>query len=399
MTKNLFKYLMVIIAFAAFTLTSCGDDDDDKTTGNNISYDLDEKSDSGINGDIEFVELENGMIQAEITLSGTASGTTLPAHVHLNSAAQGGGILVSLTPVAGATGSSVTIFDKDDSGNALTFDQIDNLDAYVNVHKSASELDVIVAQGDIGTNKLTGESMTYNLDERAVEGISGTITFKERKNGNTLAEIDLDGTPEGGVHPAHIHMNSAAESGGIVVSLTDVDGTTGTSFTDIRSTDGGEAYDYTDILTANAYVNVHLSATELGKIVAQGDIGTNELTGEDETFDLNEKDAPGISGEITFAERKDGSVLATIQLTGTPNGGEHPAHIHENDAATGGPIAVSFNPVDGTSGKSVTSIRTLDDGTAMNYQLLKSFDGYVNVHLSANDLGTIVAQGNIGINN
>jgi len=299
------------MAFAAFTMTSCGDDDE-KTTGNRVSYNLNERSDSGVSGDIEFVELENGKIQAEISLSGTTNGNTHPAHVHMNSAALGGDILISLTPVAGATGSSVTIFDKDDNGNALTFNQIDNLDAYVNIHKSADELEVVVAQGDIGSNGLTGESKSYDLDERAVDGISGTITFKERKNGNALAEINLSGTPAGGIHPAHIHMNSAAEGGGILISLTPVDGGSGESITDIRATDDGTAFDYNDVLTANAYVNVHLSAEELATIVAQGDIGNNELTGEDETFDLNEKDAPGISGEITFAERKDGTVLATI---------------------------------------------------------------------------------------
>ena len=398
MTKNLFKYTLVILAFATLFITSCGKDDD-TTTGNSISYDLNEISDSDISGDIEFVELENGKIQAEISLSGTTDGNSHPSHIHMNSAALGGDIIVSLTPVAGATGSSVTIFDQDDNGTALTFAQIDNLDAYVNIHKSADELNIIVAQGDIGTNTLTGESKTYDLGERAIEGISGSITFKERKNGNALAEIDLDGTPDGGVHPAHVHMNSAAESGGILISLTAVDGTSGTSVTDIRATDEGEAFDYNDLLTVNAYVNVHLSASELAIIVAQGDIGNNELTGESETFDLSEKDAPGISGEIKFEERKDGTILATIELEGTPDGGIHPAHIHENDAATGGPIAVSFNPVDGTTGRSVTSIRELDDGTAMNYQLLKSFDGYVNVHLSATELSTIVAQGNIGINN
>jgi len=397
MTNSLFKALMVLMTFTAFTMTSCGDDDE-KTTGNMVTYSLDERSDSGVSGDIEFVELENGKIQAEISLSGTNNGETHPSHVHMNSAALGGGIIISLTPVAGATGSSVTIFDADDNGNALTFDQIDNLDAYVNIHKSVDELEVVVAQGDIGTNQLTGESKTYQLSERAVDGISGSITFKERKNGNALAEIDLDGTPDGGVHPSHIHMNSAAESGGILVSLTPVDGTSGKSITDIKATDDGTAFDYNDILTSNAYVNVHLSSTELSIIVAQGDIGNNELTGEEETFDLGEKDAPGISGEITFAERNDGTVLATITLSGTPDNGSHPAHIHENDAATGGPIAVSFNPVDGTSGRSTTSIRNLDDGSAMNYQLLKSFDGYVNVHLSSMDLATIVAQGNIGIN-
>jgi len=399
MNKNLFSYLMVIMAFAAFTLTSCGDDEDDNnTTGNSVRYDLEERTDSDVSGDIEFTELTNGQIQAVISLSGTNNGETHPAHIHMNSAALGGDILVSLTPVAGATGNSVTIFDEDDSGNAIVFSQIENLDAYVNVHKSATELEVIVAQADIGINELTGESKTYELDERAVDGISGEVTFRERKSGNAVAEISLDGTPNGGLHPAHIHMNSAAESGGILLTLTSVDGTTGKSLTEIRNADDGTDFNYNNVLTSNAYINVHLSATELATIVAQGDIGSNELTGEEETFDLDEKDAPGISGEITFAERVDGTVLATIELDGTPDGGMHPAHIHDNDAATGGPIAVSFNPVDGTTGISRTSLRTLDNGTAINFQSLSIFDGYVNVHFSANDLATIVAQGNIGIN-
>jgi len=399
MVKNLFNYLFLLMTFTAITMTSCGDDDDGNTTGNEVSYDLEEKSDSGVSGEIEFKELESGEIQAEISLSGTSDGGTHPAHVHLNSAALGGDILISLTPVAGATGSSVTIFSQDDNGNALTFADIDNLDAYVNIHLSSSELNVIVAQGDIGVNLFTGESKSYDLDERAVAGISGDITFRERKNGNALAVINLEGTPDGGEHPAHIHMNSAAESGGILLSLTPVDGTTGISETEIRTADDGTAFDYNDILITNAYVNVHLSATELATIVAQGDIGSNELTGEEETFDLDEKDAPGISGEVKFEERIDGTILATITLEGTPDGGMHPAHIHENDAATSGPIAVSFNAVDGTTGISRTSIRALDDGTALNFQSLKIFDGYVNVHLSATDLATIVAQGNIGINN
>jgi len=397
MIKNLLIY-SVLIAFVTFTITSCGDDDDN-TTGNSVSYSLAEKSDSGVSGDIEFVELETGQIQAEISLSGTNNGEIHPTHVHMNSAVLGGDILITLTPVAGATGSSVTIFDKDDSGNTISFSQIENLEAYVNVHKSDEELEVIVAQGDIGANEFTGESKTYELEERAIDDISGNVILRERKNGNALAEINLDGTPDGGMHPAHIHMNSAAESGDILLSLTPVDGSTGKSETEIRSADDGTAFDYNDVLTANAYINVHLSATDLGTIVAQGDIGSNELSGEEETFDLEEKDIEGISGEITFAERIDGTVLATIKLDGTPDGGMHPAHIHDNDAATTGPIAVTFNPVDGNTGESRTSIRVLDDGTALNFQSLKIFDGYVNVHLSDTDLETIVAQGNIGINN
>lgn len=400
MIKNMFKIFTFTLLALSFTLTSCNDDDETNAmTENKVTYDLNELGNSGVNGTIEFLELSDGRIQAEIALSGTTNGNTHPAHVHANSAALGGGIIIPLESVAGATGSSVTIFDQLADGTSITFDMIDDLDAYVNIHLSANDLATVVAQGDIGSNLLTGTEQEYTLVEKAVPGISGKITFKERKNGFALAVINIDGTPDGGQHPAHIHMNSASEGGGILVSLTTVDGSTGMSNTDIRTTDSGDSFDYNDVLTANAYVNVHLSSTELGTIVAQGDIGLNELTGESVTYDLGEKDVAGINGDVLFEERKDGSMLATITLVGTPDGGIHPAHIHENSAEEGGPIAISFNAVDGTTGISTTSIRTLDSGESINFELIKTFDGYVNVHLSATELGTIVAQGNIGINN
>lgn len=397
MNKNIIKYLLFFFAISSLTIVGCSEDDP-VVTENIITYTLEERTDSGVSGNIEFLELSDGRIQAQISLDGTTDGSSHPSHIHMNSAAAGGGIIVSLDPVDGATGSSVTIFDKADDGSNLAWTDIDNLDAYVNVHKSSAELDVILAQGDIGVNVLTDESKTYVLEERAVEGISGEVTFSKRKNGNTLAVIELNGTPDGGIHPAHIHMNSAAEGGGILVSFNPVDGTTGRSSTDITTSDDGMLLDYEDILTSNAYVNVHLSATDLGTIVAQGDIGLNELTGNDIEYDLAQKDVEGISGKITFSERLDGSALAIINLNGTPNGGIHPAHIHENSAAEGGPIAVTFTPVDGSTGISMTSIRIDDAGSPFTYQLISSYDGYVNVHLSASELGTIVAQGNIGIN-
>ncbi len=62
MKMNLMKYIMALLVITAFTITSCGDDNG-KTTGNNVSYDLNEISDSGVSGYIKFVELENGDIQ------------------------------------------------------------------------------------------------------------------------------------------------------------------------------------------------------------------------------------------------------------------------------------------------------------------------------------------------
>lgn len=398
MNKNIFNYLLILFAFSSFTIIGCSEDDEPGSTENSITYTLEERSNSGISGDIEFLELTDGNIQAQISLNGTSNGTSHPSHVHMNSAVMGGDIIISLDPVDGATGSSVTIFSTDDNGGIVSLSDIENLDAYVNVHKSSTELGVIISQGDIGSNLLTGDSKSYPLAERAIDGISGDVTFSKRKNGNTLAVIDLDGTADEGSYPAHIHMNSAAEGGDIIATFNPVDGASGLSMTDIRSTDGGMTLDYENIIASNAYVNVHLSATELGTLVAQGDIGLNELTGNKIEYDLGEKDVPGISGKVIFEERLDGSSLATLSLVGASVNGLYPAHIHQNSAAEGGDIAVTFTPVDGSTGNSLTSIRTTDSGSPFNYQVINSYDGYINVHKSASELSVLVAQGDIGVN-
>ncbi|MGB5700599.1 hypothetical protein [Muriicola sp.] len=380
------------------TIVAQGDIGQNDLTGTSTSYDLSEKDVPGISGNVTFSERINGEALAEIVLGGTPDGGEHPAHIHANTAAEGGGILFSFNPVNGDTGVSATNVAAFDDGSALTYAAIEGLDAYVNVHLSASELGTIVAQGDIGQNDLTGTSTSYDLAEKDVPGISGNVTFSERINGEALAEIVLSGTPDGGEHPAHIHANTAAEGGGILFSFNPVNGDTGVSVTNVAAFDDGSALTYAAIEGLDAYVNVHLSASELGTIVAQGDIGQNDLTGESKVYTLAEKDVPTISGTATFLKRVNGTALAILEIQNTPEGGMHPAHIHNNNAATGGGIAFTFNVVDGDTGISNTQVETLDNSTAITYDEILTFNGYINVHLSASQLATIVAQGDIGSN-
>lgn len=374
------------------TIVAQGDIGQNKLTGNTITYDLGEKAVPGISGSLIFAERENGKALATIMLANTPANGIHPAHIHANTALEGGGILVSFNPVNGNTGMSVTNIATYNDGSAFSYADISSLDAYVNVHLSADQLSTIVAQGDIGQNDLTGNTITYDLGEKAVAGISGNVTFAERINGESLATIMLANTPANGIHPAHIHENTAAEGGGILFSFNPIDGDTGMSMTNV------DTFMYSDIPSLDAYVNVHLSATQLSTIVAQGDIGRNDLTGESKIYTLNEKDVAGISGTASFYKRMDGSALAVLNIMNTPANGMHPAHIHENDSATGGPIAFSFNPVDGNTGMSMTQLEALDDNTSFLFDDVLTFNGYINVHLSATQLSTIVAQGNIGTN-
>lgn len=241
-------------------------------------------------------------------------------------------------------------------------------------------------------------SKIYALGSVGGTGITGTAKFIENSDATLSIELELQNTPAGVSHPAHIHFNTAAESGGIALSLEPVDGSTGKSKTTFTTLDDNTAITYQGLLDFDGYINVHLSATQLSTIVAQGDIGQNELTGEKTIYNLNQVAVAGISGTIEFAERANQTTLVTINLTGTSAGGSHPAHIHENDIATTGNIIVGLNAVDGATGISKTQVATLVGGASITYAEFLTLDAYVNVHLSDANLATIVAQGNIGSN-
>lgn len=391
-----------ILFLFSLIFISCDDNEDPlpmvMPTGSNTSFNLAAVSNPSISGTAEFIENDDNTTTINLMLSGTPSGGMHPAHIHFNTAAEGGDIALTLGTVVGGTGtSSVTVSTLDD-GTPISYSQLINFDGYINVHASASDLATLVAQGDIGQNALTGESKTFTLGTKDVTGISGSATFSRRINDETLVKIMLDGTPDGGMHPGHIHFNTAAEGGDIAVTFTPVDGSTGMSLTNISTLNDNTSITYNELLGFDGYINIHLSASDLGTLVAQGDIGQNELTGVEKIYDLGEKAVPGINGTATFKERMNGEALAILELMNTPADGMHPAHIHANTALEGGDILFTFKPVNGATGMSQTNVAMLNDDSIIGYDDILDINGYINVHLSAEDLGTLVAQGDIGQN-
>jgi hypothetical protein len=381
------------------TLVAQGDIGQNELTAETKQYALGSVAVPNISGTATFTKRVNGEALATIQLQNTPADGSHPGHIHLNTAAEGGAIAFTFKPVNGATGMSKTNVAKLDDGTPFLYDNVKGFDGYINIHLSADNLATLVAQGDIGQNELTTTSKVYNLGSVAVPNISGTATFTKRVNGEALATIQLQNTPADGSHPGHIHLNTAAEGGGIAFTFKPVNGATGTSKTNVAALDNGTAIGYDDILDFDGYINVHLAANNLGTLVAQGDIGQNELSLTDaKTYRLGSVAVPGISGTATFVKRKNGEALATIQLQNTPAGGSHPGHIHINTAAEGGAIAFTFKPVNGTTGISKTNVAALDNGTVFGYDAVLGFDGYINIHLSADNLATLVAQGDIGQN-
>ncbi len=245
---------------------------------------------------------------------------------------------------------------------------------------------------------LTGQSKTYTLNSVSDPAISGTVKLAERSDHTTVVTIDLDGTTSGNTHPAHFHANSAVETGDIIIDLNSVDGGSGKSETIVTKKKDGSAITYDQLLALDAYVNVHKSASELATLIAQGDIGSNEVTSTFTSYTLSSVNDSGVSGAVRFSKRVNGRTLVTVDLDGASSLGTYPVYIYDNNIATTGPIAINLNPVNGATGVSYTNVTQLNSGTAITYDQLSDFNGHVGVVTSASD-PTFIAQGNIGSNN
>ncbi|WP_035756096.1 CHRD domain-containing protein, partial [Hugenholtzia roseola] len=99
----------------------------------------------------------------------------------------------------------------------------------------------------------------------------------------------------------------------------------------------------------------------------------------------------GLSGTATFERTANNGTRVTLSVPNAP--GVHPAHIHDGSITSPGGIA--FMLTDVVNGMSVTEIPA-SSGTTFDQML--TYNGYINVHLSADELETIVVHTNIGSN-
>ncbi len=112
-------------------------------------------------------------------------------------------------------------------------------------------------------------------------------------------------------------------------------------------------------------------------------------------FSLNQVNESGVEGMVTVAENEDGTATVTIELNGSTTE-EHPAFIYHGNVTQETEVAITLNAC--TCDKSVTEVSQLDNGTKISYDGLKAFNGNVRIHLSPEDLETVIAAANIGVN-
>ncbi len=264
-TRRMMRVSMVLISIMILMIASCKKD---AAPARSTTYDLKVKDLLGVSGKVIFTETSSTSTTIDIVLTNAPSGTH-PANLYMYSQVEDGSVVAVLNPVD-ATGKSTTLI------STLTYSQLIAYDGHLKVMKSSTEPDVILAQGDIGGNVMTTTNKTYALSVIGIYGVSGTALFEKRVNGNTLVSIELAGTIAGEFYPATINLGSITTVGGgpSVKVLSDVDGTTGKSFTNIRKLDSGLDITYDNWLVYDGYLNIYQSPA-LATIICHGNIGSN----------------------------------------------------------------------------------------------------------------------------
>ena len=123
--------------------------------------------------------------------------------------------------------------------------------------------------------------------------------------------------------------------------------------------------------------------------------GVNEIIVDQQAYNLTAVNGSGITGTATFTRDSNENTTILIELTNT-NTEEHPAYVRFNNAAEGGPIAITLEPC--TCAVSTTVVTQLDDGTPIDFDKLLNLDGHVSIQESVANPDLLVSIADIGIN-
>jgi hypothetical protein len=129
-------------------------------------------------------------------------------------------------------------------------------------------------------------------------------------------------------------------------------------------------------------------------------IEESEFTGNEASYALDAGSTYPINGTVTFKEKKDGSTLISISVSGTEGELKHPVHLHLGNISTpSADVSALLNPVLGKTGLSETTLTTLADESSINYRQLIELNACIKIHLSSSgpDKDVILAAGNIGV--
>ncbi len=144
----------------------------------------------------------------------------------------------------------------------------------------------------------------------------------------------------------------------------------------------------TDLVATNGVIHV-IDAVLLPKAVLAALTGQVLPVGF-AFYDVPAVGGSGVSGSVLIVDMGQGRSHVQVRLDGTPAGGDHPVHFHTGRCGSAGPVVIPLTNVDGDDGWSSTSVDVPFTWIVGNTHALM-------VHLSREQMSTIVACGDVGL--
>lgn len=124
----------------------------------------------------------------------------------------------------------------------------------------------------------TGNETVYALQAGSTYPVSGTATFREKKDGSTVISISVNGTTGDKQHPVHLHLGTLATPDvDVAALLTPVTGSSGKSETTLTLLADETAVTYNQLISLDACIKIHLAEAGPDRdiILAGGNIGNS----------------------------------------------------------------------------------------------------------------------------
>ena len=148
------KFPLLYLFMLSIVLAGCSNDSPeniDEIKPNSVTYQLNSVAKPEVSGKVTFKKIDDATTEVTLQLNGSSTDVHV-GHIHLNNALQGGPVAITLNKIECDCENSITIVTKLDNGQAISYEELVNFDGYVDIHQSESEMDVIIALGNIGKN-------------------------------------------------------------------------------------------------------------------------------------------------------------------------------------------------------------------------------------------------------
>lgn len=118
------------------------------------------------------------------------------------------------------------------------------------------------------------ETRTYTLHSVDKPEIQGSVKISELENGNSELLLKINGSSTD-IHPAYIYSGGENGTGAVAITLNAIECDCEESITVISKLDNGTPITFQGLKAFNGHIKIHQSDTELGTIIARGNIGVN----------------------------------------------------------------------------------------------------------------------------